>query len=99
LSSADLSDEAMRAHHKETERRIDPIARRPSLTKVLANQGMKAEDLREFHFLVDIGLGMISRDVISNGRDLNRLLAMRRRRLSPAKNCREADALAMKILR
>jgi len=86
LSSVNLSDEAMRAHHKETERRIDPIAQRPSITKVLANQGMKAEDLREqFHFLVDIGLGMIARDVISSGRDLNRLLAMRRRRLSPAK--------------
>jgi len=86
LSSADLSDVAMRAHHKETERRIDPIAQRPSITKVLANHGMKAEDLREqFHFLVDIGLGIIARDVISNGRDLKRLLGMRRRQLSPEK--------------
>ncbi len=86
LSSADLSDEAMRAHYKETERRIDPIAQRPSITKILANNGMKTENLREqFHFLVDIGLGIIARDVISNGRDLNRLLAMRRRQLSSQK--------------
>jgi hypothetical protein len=42
--------------------------------------------LREqFHFLVDIGLGIIARDVISNGRDLKRLLGMRRRQLSPQK--------------
>ena len=86
VSAGDLSEEALRAHHKETERRIDPIAQRPSITKVLANHGMKAENLREqFHFLVDNGLGIIARDVISNGRDLNRLLAMRRRQLSPAK--------------
>jgi hypothetical protein len=43
LSSADLSDEALRAHHQETERRIDPIAQRPSITKVLANHGVTAE--------------------------------------------------------
>jgi hypothetical protein len=86
VSLADFSDEAMRAHHKETERRLDPIAQRPSITKVLANHGVKAENLREqFHFLVDVGLGIIARDVISNGRDLNRLLAMRRRQLSPQK--------------
>ena len=86
VSLADFSDEAMRAHHKETERRLDPIAQRPSITKVLANYGVKAENLREqFHFLVNIGLGIIARDVISNGRDLNRLLAMRRRQLSPQK--------------
>ena len=76
----------MRAHYKETERRIDPIAQRPSITKILANNDMKTENLREqFHFLVDIGLGIIARDVISNGRDLNRLLAMRRRQLSSQK--------------
>ena len=92
LSSADLSDEAMRAHHKETERRIDPIAQRPGLTKVLASHGMKAENLREqFHFLVDIGLGSIARDVISNRRDLKRLLAMRQRRLS-------ADKIAARLM-
>lgn len=86
VSPAELSEEAMRAHHKETERRIDPIAQRPSITKVLAKNGMKAENLRQqFHFLVDIGLGIIARDVISNGRDLNRLLAMRRRQLSSQK--------------
>lgn len=92
LSPAELSEEAMRSHHKETERRIDPIAQRPSITKVLANHGMKAENLKEqFHFLVDIGLGIIARDVISNGRDLNRLLAMRRRRLS-------ADKIAARLM-
>jgi len=86
LSSADLSDEAMRAYYKETERRTDPIAQRPSITKILANNDMKTENLREqFHFLVDIGLGIIALDVISNGRDLNRLLAMRRRQLSSQK--------------
>ena len=86
VSSADLTDEALRAHHNETERRIDPIAQRPSITKVLANNGMKADHLREqFHFLVDNGLGIIARDVISNGRDLDRLLAMRRRQFSPQK--------------
>ncbi|MGH7853610.1 MAG: hypothetical protein ACREP3_09220 [Candidatus Binatia bacterium] len=85
-SSTDLSDEVMRAHHKETERRIDPISQRPSITKVLAKNGMKAENLREqFYFLVDIGLGIIARDVISNGRRLNRLLTMRQQQLSPHK--------------
>jgi len=51
----ELSDEAMRTHHKETQRRIIPIAQRPGITKVLSKNGMKPEDLREqFHFLLDI---------------------------------------------
>jgi len=47
---------------------------------------MHPENLREqFHFLLDIGLGAIAREVISNGRQLNRLLSMRRRNLAPEK--------------
>ena len=85
-SRDDLSDEAMRAHHKETERRIDPIAQRPGITKLLAKHGMRAETLREqFHFLVDNGLGIVAREIISNSRDLDRLLDMRRRQLPPEK--------------
>jgi hypothetical protein len=83
-SASNLSGDAMLAQHKETERRIEPIAQRPTITKVLSSSGMKPEDLREqFHFLVDIGLGAVARDVISNGKQLRRLLAMRRRQLSP----------------
>lgn len=85
LSSAgDLSGNDLLAHHKETERRIEPIAQRPSITKVLSGRRMKAEDLREqFHFLIDIGLGAVARDIISDGTQLRRLLALRQRKLSP----------------
>ena len=83
-SASDLSGSALLAHHKETERRIEPIAQRPGITKVLSSSGMKAEDLREqFHFLNDIGLGAVARDIISNGTELRRLLALRQRKLSP----------------
>jgi hypothetical protein len=82
----DLSGDALLAHFKETERRIIPIAQRPSITKVLSKNDMKAENLREqFHFLLDIGLGVVAREVISNGRQLNRLLILRRRNLAPEK--------------
>ena len=85
-SSKELSAEALRAHHNETARRLDPIAQRPGITKILSKNGMKAETLREqFQFLLDIGLGAVARDVISNGKDLDRLLEMRRRRLPPEK--------------
>jgi hypothetical protein len=86
LPPIDLSDEALRSHHKETERRIIPIAQRPGITKVLSKNGMKPEHLREqFHFLLDMGLGAVARDVISNGRQLSRLLRLRRRNLAPEK--------------
>jgi hypothetical protein len=79
-SAKELSAEAMRAHHNETARRLGPIAARPSITKVLSKNGLKAETLREqFQFLLDIGLGGIARDVISKSGNLDRLLAMRRR--------------------
>ncbi len=52
------------------------------MTKVLFQHGMKPEDLREqFHFLLDIGLGEIARQVISDGRQLRRLLRLRQRKL------------------
>ena len=84
--SKGLSDEAMRAHHNETARRLEPIAQRPGITKVLSKNGMKAENLREqFQFLLDIGLGAVAREVISDSKNLDRLLDMRRRRLPPEK--------------
>jgi hypothetical protein len=86
----------MRTHHKETERQIIPIAQRPGITKVLSKNGMKPEDLREqFHFLLDIGLGVIDREVISNDRQLNRLLSLRQRKFTAGENSLTADALAM----
>jgi len=82
----DVSGDKSLARHQETERRIIPIAQRPSITKVLSKNDMHPENLREqFHFLLDIGLGAIAREVISNGRQLNRLLSMRRRNLAPEK--------------
>ena len=79
-AAKELSVEAMRAHHRETARRLDPIAQRPGITKVLSKNGLKAEALREqFQFLLDIGLGAVAREVISNGKDLDRLVDMRRR--------------------
>ena len=85
-SSKELSAEAMRAHHNETARRLEPIAQRPGITKVLSKNGMKAENLREqFQFLLDIGLGAVAREVISDNKNLDRLLDMRRRRFPPEK--------------
>ena len=83
-AARELSTQTLLAHHQETERRIIPISERPSMTKVLFKHGMKPEDLREqFHFLLDIGLGEIARHVISDGRQLRRLLRLRQRKLSP----------------
>lgn len=85
-SAKDLAPEAMRAHHNETARRLDPIAQRPGITKVLSKNGVKAETLREqFQFLLDIGLGAVAREVISESRNLDRLLDMRRRQWPPEK--------------
>lgn len=81
-AAQELSTQTLLAHHQETERRIIPISERISMTKVLFQHGMKPEDLREqFHFLLDIGLGEIARQVISDGRQLRRLLRLRQRKL------------------
>lgn len=81
-AAQELSTQTLLAHHQETERRIIPISERLSMTKVLFQHGMKPEDLREqFHFLLDIGLGEIARHIISDGRQLRRLLRLRQRKL------------------
>ena len=47
---------------------------------------MKAEDLREqFEFLLTIGLGVVAREIISNGSQLDRLLKLRQRKLPAEK--------------
>jgi hypothetical protein len=60
---------------------------------------MKEEDLRrQFYFLSDIGLGHIARDVISNRRQLRRLLRSRERKLPPEKIAARLFALAVVCL-
>lgn len=83
-SPTDLSVEAILGRHEETDRRITQIAQKSGIAKILNENVMTAEDLKEqFHFLMRIGLGDLAWEVISTPKDLKLLLDLRRQQLSP----------------
>ena len=82
--TTDLSVEALRRSNDETERRLTQIAHKRGISRVLDENGVAVEDLKDhFDFLMRIGLGELAWEIVSSPKDLKLLLQLRQQGLPP----------------
>lgn len=79
-ADTDHSVERMFRRSEETDRRLNAIAQRPEVARILAENRLSAHDLNDqFWFLMAAGLGDLSWEIVASPTDLQRLLELRKR--------------------
>lgn len=84
VAEPDFSVERLLRSREETDRRLAQIARKPDIAQILQEERMTAQDLKEqFWFLMRVGVGDLSWEIVSKPKDLRLLLQLRQQPLSP----------------